>query len=163
MTDALARGHGRAMRSSAWLFVLLLSACGGKIVETAPIAETTPVDGDERKSDGQQGTLAPPPPPAPTGAPAPASVTPLDACEVLCERDARCDTTLPALPVNQDESGDCRTRCEKRLAGKCGIDDWLLCFASAITPNACTPLPEECKPAFCSWARCAKQPVSNCE
>ena len=149
----------------AWpCFCVMVVACGGKIVETAP------VDANERTgfvpAPGTTTSPRDPPPGTPTpmpGNPAPASVTPLDACEVLCERDARCDTTLPALPVSRDETGDCRTRCERRLAGRCGIDDWLLCFAASIQPDACTPLPDECKPAFCAWAACAKQPVSNCE
>jgi hypothetical protein len=154
---------GRAMRSTIWLLFVL--GCGGKIVETAPFGEPTNPNPDAPKNDGQQKTGFVPVPttdPAPSN-PTPASVTPLDACEVLCERDARCDTTLPALPVNGEETGDCKMRCEKRLAGKCGIDEWLLCYASSIAPNACTPLPDECKPAFCAWASCAKQPVSNCE
>ena len=150
----------------ATILLLFVLGCGGKIVETAPVddpARTSPAktdDGDIRFGPAPADPA--PSNPAPSH-PTPASVTPLDACEVLCERDARCDTTLPALPVNGEETGDCKTRCEKRLAGKCGIDDWLLCFASSITPNACTPLPDECKPAFCSWAACARQPVSNCE
>lgn len=151
----------------AKVLLLFVLGCGGKIVETAPLDDRGITDSrntNSREGDGQQKTGFVPVPadPAPSN-PSPASVTPLDACEVLCERDARCDTTLPALPANGEETGDCKTRCEKRLAGKCGIDDWLLCFASSITPNACTPLPEECKPAFCAWAACAKQPVSNCE
>jgi hypothetical protein len=136
-------------------------ACGGKVVETAPIQENPsfqpvpvapvePVRGEEENK------------PKP-GQPAPTSVTPLDACEVLCERDARCDTTMPALPVRDGESGDCKTRCEERLAGKCGIDDWLLCYAASVDRDSCTPLPEGCRPAFCAWASCSKQPVSNCE
>jgi hypothetical protein len=155
---------GWPMRSTSWLCLLLLLflGCGGKIVETAAIPDQHPAEEEPR--------LEPPPsfgtPAAPgtqPSPPAPTSVTPLDACEVLCERDARCDTTLPALPVREGETGDCKTRCNERLAGKCGIDDWLLCYASKIEPGACTPLPDDCRPAFCAWAWCAKQPVSNCE
>lgn len=101
----------------------------------------------------------------PPGHPAPTSTMPVDACLVLCERDARCDTTLPAVPAREGETADCQTRCEARLAekSKCAMDDWLLCYASSVEPDACTPLPDECRPAFCAWARCEKQPVSNCE
>jgi hypothetical protein len=151
------------MRSSAWLWLCAVLGCGGKIVEAAPIPETfekpaapeAPGTGDAEHELG---------PGAPAGGrAAPANVTPLDACEVLCERDARCDTTLPALPARAGETGDCRTRCDDRLAEKCGIDEWLLCFASKIERSTCAPLPDECRPAFCAWASCAKQPVSNCE
>lgn len=142
-----------------WIGLGVLLGCGGKIVETTPLGEPTPPGAT---TPVEMPSAAPPP--APSGHPAPTSVTPLDACEVLCERDARCDTTLPALPVIDGASdGDCKARCEKRLAGKCGIDDWLLCYASAIDPKTCTPLPDECKPAFCAWATCSRQPVSNCE
>lgn len=149
---------GWSMRSTVWLGLLVLG-CGGKIVETAPIPESfeKPTAPEEPSTENKVGTA-----PAP-GNPAPTSVNALDACEVLCERDARCDTTLPALPVREGETGDCKTRCNQRLAGKCGIDDWLLCYAEAIEPSSCTPLPDTCKPAFCAWASCAKQPVSNCE
>lgn len=152
------------MRSTLWLLFVL--GCGGKIVEKASFDDPAkPISPKPDDQDGRQekgGFVPVPTDPAPSN-PTPASVTPLDACEVLCERDARCDTTLPALPVNREEPGDCKARCEKRLAGKCGIADWLLCFASSIEPNTCTPLPDECKPAFCSWAECAKQSVSVCE
>ena len=142
------------------LLSTFIGGCGGKIVEAAPMA-------DEKTSPEDVPKAEPPPsspvPAVPTSAPAPATVTSLDACKVLCERDARCDTTLPALPVKDGDRGrDCESRCEERLAGKCGVDDWLLCYASRITPDACTPLPEECRPAFCAWAVCAKQPVSQC-
>jgi hypothetical protein len=147
------------MRPWSSLCLCVLLGCGGKIVETAPMRENPPfqpapvgsvepVEEEEKPKPGQA---------------TPTSVTPLDACEVLCERDARCDTTLPALPARQGERGDCKTRCEARLAGKCGIDDWLLCYAASIDGHSCTPLPEECRPAFCAWASCSKQPVSNCE
>ena len=148
------------MRSSLLLFIVsVLAGCGGKIVETAPIPDETMPFEKPSKTEPPSSTV----PDVPSSPPAPATVTSLDACNVLCERDARCDTTLPALPAKDGDSGrDCESRCEDRLAGKCGVDDWLLCYASRITPDVCTPLPDECRPAFCAWARCAKQPVSNC-
>jgi hypothetical protein len=151
------------------LLLVVVSACGGKIVETPP--DRDPSGGTPPASTAASPTSPTepppafveesPPPPAPTPAPAPR--TSLDACNALCERDARCDTTIPALPTNEADTGDCDTRCRKRLAGKCGIDDWLFCFAERIDPNACTPLPDECRPAFCAWAKCAKQPVWQCQ
>jgi hypothetical protein len=152
------------MRLSLSVCMVIVAGCGGKIVETAPLSEPAPTADDSNVGPPVE-TATPfpaPAPPAPAN-PSPTSVTPLDACQVLCERDARCDTTLPALPARKGEAGDCETRCKTRLAEKCGIDDWLLCYAGLIEPNACTPLPAECRPAFCAWAQCAKQPVSNCE
>lgn len=152
------------MRSSAMLgfvVVAVLVGCGGKIVESAPLPEGRTGFTEEAAAEQEEpGTGAGTTP----GFAAPTSTTPRDACEVLCERDARCDTTLPALPAKEGEGGDCRSRCASRLTNeKCGMDEWLLCYAAAVVPDACTPLPEECRPAFCAWARCAKQPVSNCE
>lgn len=120
----------------------MLAARGGKIVEAAPIQDETartaerPVE-EAPENDQQVGIGMPP------AHPAPKTVTSLDACEVLCERDAR---------------------CEERLAGKSGIDDWLLCYASRIEPDVRTPLPEECKPAFSRLgelreATCVELPV----
>src|SRR5689334_17971470 len=99
------------MRAVDLFFVLLLLyGCGGKIVETVPV-------------EGERATVQPSPAPttkdpatAPPAKEEPATVTPatassLDACNVLCERDARCDTTLPALPVHDGEGGDCASRC----------------------------------------------------
>lgn len=154
------------MRRSRMLFsAVMLVGCGGKIVETAPFAERDRVAFTEPQPDVPE-AQEPPAPPAtlPFEEPTPTPTTPLGACEVLCERDARCDTTLPALPVKEGEGGDCKTRCETRLSrDTCGIDGWLLCYAGYVEPSTCTPLPADCRPAFCAWARCAKQPVSNCE
>jgi hypothetical protein len=152
------------MRRFLWLSLCMLAGgCGGKIVETAAIAEPAPADDDANGDPRFEPVPTTPVPTPPATNPTPTSVTPLDACQVLCERDARCDTTLPALPMREGETGDCHTRCETRLRERCGIDDWLLCYAALIDTNACTPLPAECRPAFCAWATCAKQPVSNCK
>lgn len=151
------------MRSFTWMLLpLSFLGCGGKIVDAAPIGDgpIAPVSAPAREDHA---TTEPQLPKVPPSNPTPATATPRDACKVLCDRDARCDTTLPALPVREDEQGDCEARCERRLEEKCGIDDWLLCFASHIEPATCTPLPAECRPSFCAWSRCAKQPVSNCD
>lgn len=143
-----------------FVLLLVLSGCGGKIVvDAAPVGDVPSTMDTPRKPDDREHQ----PPPFVAPAPAPATPSPLDACTTLCARDARCDTTIPALPVRDGEDGDCETRCQTRLGEKCGIDDWLLCYAARVDPNACTPLPEECRPAFCAWAKCARQPVSQCQ
>lgn len=158
-----------AMRRSANLLrgVVLVGAvaCGGKIVETTPFVEPKTGFTDETDREAKDARSAQQPAAGTTpGHPAPQSTSPLDACAVLCERDARCDTTLPALPVREGEDGDCSNRCEARLSGdECGMENWLSCYAASVDPKTCTPLPGDCRPAYCAWARCAKQPVSNCE
>lgn len=146
-----------------FVVVSVFLGCGGKIVEAAPMPdEKTPFE-DAPKAEPSPSASPSLVPDVPPPSPAPATLSSLDACKVLCERDARCDTTLPALPSKDGDFGsDCESRCADRLAGKCGVDDWLLCYASHITADACTPLPDECRPAFCAWARCAKQPVATC-
>jgi len=145
-----------------------ITACGGKILEepstssviTAPAGAAPPAPTDATNDSA---------PPDSTGSSAQPGVQgatsgdgTFDACTILCDRDERCPTTLPAIPTTITGSGDCISRCHARLAGKCGADAWLLCFASRIDPNACTKLPDECLDTYCAWARCAKQPVASC-
>src|SRR5687767_1461104 len=107
MTDLRTGGHSGFMRSSLLLFIVS-TACGGKVVETAPFPDERVPGGDAPNSEPPSSPV----PDVPPSMPAPATVTSLDACKVLCERDARCDTTLPALPVKDGDSGsDCESRC----------------------------------------------------
>ena len=149
----------KCLTAGVFLLLSFFVACGGKVLyenaegrgigpEPAPSA-TVP---DPAPTPGPFPSTEPEPPPKPP------TSTVEDACNKLCDRDATCPTTLPAIPNAPGDPDDCVLRCRGKAQAKCGASDWLFCYADRI--SGCTALPPECLDAYCAWETCAKQPRS---
>ena len=129
------------MKYSALVFVLVLvSGCGGKILEERASGQEPPSSPDpSTSSQGATPTLPP------------KNVE--DPCDTICTRNNACGAWQP----------DCNQHCadDLRASSACRVEAtaYVQCYAANL--EGCAALPPVCEPAYCAYARCAGKVVPS--
>ena len=113
------------------LFLVVLFACGGKIAPD-PSGQATPAPASTPTREV--------PATVPTG------ISVDEACETVCDRNARCGAGYKP---------DCLDRCRADATSRCASSAiaFTTCWART-TDEGCGELAPECEPAYCAYTRC---------